>query len=119
MPRCSTLVGFLLALAAGFVLYQAKQVSQDLERDVARTFAAVAQVRDATARLQAEWAVLTEGERLAGLAQRHAAALAPVRLDQVVSLAELGQRLPPPLVRQLSGAALLSSVPGLQRLVGR
>jgi cell division protein FtsL len=79
----ATLLWLGLTVGAGTALYVVKHQVQDLEDRLAVLDAAIAKDRDAIHVLHAEWAFLTQPERLAGLARRHLDLVAP-RASQIV-----------------------------------
>lgn len=97
MIRPLTCVCVLLAGGSGLYLYQAKHQAQMLDREIARTLKATDVARDRIGVLRGEWAMLNEPERLAELSQAHLAlkTLSPL---QFATAAELGVRLPPPVL---------------------
>ncbi len=97
MIRPLTCVCMLLAGGSGLYLYQSKHQAQMLDREIARTLKATDVARDRIGVLRGEWALLNEPERLAELAQAHLA-LKTLIPTQFATAAELGARLPPPVL---------------------
>ena len=97
MTRPLTFVCALLAGASGLYLYQSKHQAQMLDREITHTLKAADVARDRIGVLRGEWAMLNEPERLAALSQAHLElkTLAP---SQFATAAELGARLPPPVL---------------------
>ncbi len=95
MIRPFTLVCMLLACGSGLYLYQAKHRVLMLDRQISTTVQATTAARDRAGMLHAEWMLLNDPERLRALADQHLQ-LKPLATGQLVSLAELGSRLPPP-----------------------
>lgn len=95
MIRPFTLVCMLLACGSGLYLYQAKHRVLMLDRQISATVQATTLARDRAGMLRTEWALLNDPERLRALADQHLQ-LRPMAPGQLVSLAELGSRLPPP-----------------------
>ncbi len=84
-------LNYVLTICATLVcigLYTVKYDAQQAERSVSALSREIAQERDQLRLLQAEWALRTKPERLERLAGTHLS-LAPVRADQIVSLADL------------------------------
>lgn len=93
MIRPFTCLSLAAALGAGLYLYQEKHRVQLLDREIARTVHQADQTRDRIGLMRAEWALLNEPERLAGLAAAHLQlqTLAPA---QYARLEDLRSRLP-------------------------
>ena len=94
MIRPLTCLSLVAALGAGLYLYQEKHRAQLLDRDITRTVKQAEQARDRIGLLKAEWALLNEPERLAGLATQHLQ-LQPLLPTQFVRVEDLRSRLPP------------------------
>ena len=94
MIRPLTCLSLVAALGAGLYLYQEKHRAQLLDRDITRTVKQAEQARDRIGLLKAEWALLNEPERLAGLAAQHLQ-LQPLQPTQFVRVEDLRSRLPP------------------------
>ena len=94
MTRPLTCLTLVAAAGAGLYLYQEKHQAQLLDREINRVIHATEQTRERTGMMKAEWALLNEPDRLAGLAAQHLSlqAVAPAQFAQ---LADLGSRLPP------------------------
>ncbi len=97
MIRPLTCICVLLAGGSGLYLYQSKHQAQMLDREIARTLKAVDVARDRIGVLRGEWALLNEPERLAELSQAHLG-LKTLSPSQFATAAELGARLPPPVL---------------------
>ncbi len=93
MIRPLTCLSLAAALGAGLYLYQEKHRAQLLDRDITRTVKQAEQAHDRIGLLKAEWALLNEPERLAGLATQHLQ-LQPLQPTQFVRLDDLRSRLP-------------------------
>ena len=87
-----TVVWLILVVLAGSGLFVVKHEVQDLEERLARYDQAIATDREAIHVLRAEWAYLTQPDRLSKLAQRHLG-LKPPTAGQIV---ESLDKLPPP-----------------------
>jgi hypothetical protein len=93
MTRPLTCLTLIAAAGAGLYLYQEKHRAQMLDREINRVVHATEQTRERTGMMRAEWALLNEPDRLAGLAAQHLS-LQPVTPSQFVQLADLSTRLP-------------------------
>ncbi len=93
MIRPLTCLSLIAALGAGLYLYQEKHRAQMLDRDITRTVKQAEQARDRIGLLKAEWALLNEPDRLAGLAAQHLQ-LQALQPTQFVRLEDLRSRLP-------------------------
>lgn len=96
MIRPFTCVCMLLAGASGLYLYQSKHRAHLLDREIMRTIKASDVVRERIGVLRADYANLTEPERLAALSHQHLG-LKTLQPGQFVPPAELANRLPAPL----------------------
>lgn len=104
-------VAVMFAAVAAVVLYCAKQRSEALDAQVARTLARVATAQRHIEILQAEWAQLDAEQRLRPLVKR--TGLRPLKPDQYATLQDLPTRLPPR--PEPSWASLRPVVPVLSR----
>ncbi|MBM3588629.1 MAG: hypothetical protein FJX33_12705 [Alphaproteobacteria bacterium] len=93
MIRPVTLVSLIAAAGAGLYLYQVKHSVSMLDRELRDVNRQTEVVRERTQILRAEWALLTEPDRLRQVAQRHLA-LEPMAPAQFIREAELERRLP-------------------------
>lgn len=87
-----TFVWLFLVVLAGTGLFLVKHEVQDLEEKLARYDEDIAKDREAIHVLRAEWAYLTQPDRLSKLAQRHLG-LKPPAAGQIVESLDV---LPPP-----------------------
>ncbi len=110
MIRPFTCLCMLLAAGAGLYLYQEKHRAQVLDREIMRVVKATDVARDRTRMLRAEWALLNEPDRLASLAERHLA-LKPLTPGQFVPIADLANRLPPPILPGTPQVAMDDAAP--------
>ncbi len=94
MIRPLTLLTLVAAAGAGLHVYQTKHSVSLLDRELRGIARGIEEAETRTQGLHAEWAWLTEQERLRGLAQRHLA-LEPMQPAQFVRMAEAERRLPP------------------------
>lgn len=94
MIRPLTCVCALLAGASGLYLYSEKHRTTLLDQQISRVVADTHAIRDRTAMLRAEWALLNQPDRLQGLSTRFLPRLQPMAPTQFVQLASLAARLP-------------------------
>lgn len=96
MIRPVTFVTFMLALSSGAWMFVVKHRAEQLDRQIGGV---TAQIRGSEQRirvLRAEWALETDPNRLARLAALFLPTLKPMAPDQLVTWAQLADRLPPP-----------------------
>ncbi|MBV1797123.1 hypothetical protein [Siccirubricoccus sp. G192] len=93
MIRPLTLVCLVAAAGAGLHVYNTKHAVSLLDRELRGLARGIEEAEARTQGLQAEWAWLTEQERLRGLAQRHLA-LEPMQPAQFLRMTEAERRLP-------------------------
>ncbi|MEJ1975168.1 MAG: hypothetical protein WDN49_03020 [Acetobacteraceae bacterium] len=96
MMRPFTCLCMLAAAGAGLYLYQEKYRAQKLDHQITAVIAQIDKAHQQTNLLKAEWALLNEPDRLAGLAGQHLS-LQPLAPSQFAQLADLGSRLPGPI----------------------
>ena len=84
-----TVVWLFLVVLAGTGLFLVKHEVQDLEEKLARYDEDIAKDREAIHVLRAEWAYLTQPDRLSKLAQRHLGLRPPVAGQIVESFDKL------------------------------
>ena len=94
MTRPLTCLTLIAAAGAGLYLYQEKHRAQMMDREINRIVHATEQTRDRVTMVRAEWAVLNEPDRLAGLAAQYLS-LQTMTPGQFVQIADLGSHLPP------------------------
>ncbi len=94
MIRSFTCVCALLAGASGLYLYSEKHRTTLLDQQISKIVSDTQQIRERTAMLRAEWALLNQPDRLQGLATRFLPQLGPMAPTQFVQLATLDSRLP-------------------------
>ena len=94
MTRPLTCLTLIAAAGAGLYLYQEKHRAQVMDREINRIVHATEQTRDRVTMVRAEWAVLNEPDRLAGLAAQYLS-LQTMTPGQFVQVADLGSHLPP------------------------
>ena len=109
MIRPFTALCALLAAGSGLYLYTEKHRTTLLDQQISQIVQNTRQVREHTAGLRAEWALLNQPERLQSLAGRFLPELHPMVPAQFVQMAALAQRLPdvapPPVVASVAAAA--------------
>lgn len=94
MIRSFTCVCALLAGASGLYLYSEKHRTTLLDQQISKIVSDTQQIRERTAMLRAEWALLNQPDRLQGLATRFLPQLGAMAPTQFVQLAALDSRLP-------------------------
>jgi cell division protein FtsL len=92
-----TVVWLILIVLAGTGLFLVKHEVQDLEDRLARYDQAIASDRETIHVLRAEWAYLTQPDRLSNLAQRHLGLKPPTASQIVESIDKLPQPKETPL----------------------
>lgn len=94
----------LAVLSAAYVLYSLEHSIRDVERQIVRTNAAIANEKETIGLLNAEWSSLVRPERLQRLAEQHLA-LRRISPDQFVKVDELAARIPaePPVKLEEQG----------------
>lgn len=83
----------LTVLISGFVLYSLEHRTRGLERDIVRAERGIDAEIESMRFLNAEWSSLTRPDRLKKLAEQHLG-LTTLKAQQIVSLSELGQKVP-------------------------
>ncbi|MDE2334770.1 MAG: hypothetical protein KGK10_09565 [Rhodospirillales bacterium] len=94
MIRPITLLACLAAAGSGLYLYQTKLSAQLLDQRITRTVHEIRTVRQRTALLTAEYALLNDPQRLQQLSDQFLQ-LPPTAPSQYVTMADLAARLPP------------------------
>ena len=94
MIRPFTAVCVLLAAGSGLYLYTEKHRTTVLDQQISQIIQNTRHVREHTAMLRAEWALLNQPDRLQSLAGRFLPELHPMAPAQFVQMAALSQRLP-------------------------
>ncbi|WP_158742092.1 hypothetical protein [Acidisphaera sp. L21] len=110
MIRPLTCLSLVAALGSGLYLYQEKHRAQLLDRDIGRTVKLAEQSRDRIGLLKAEWALLNEPERLAGLAAQHLQ-LSSLQPSQFARIEDLRNRLPAISTAPVTPAAPVEEAP--------
>ncbi len=96
MIRPITCVAVLMACASGYYVYDVSHQVSLLDRQIEQTLQQTGSVRERIRMLHAEWTVRNRPERLQRLSDQYLS-LEPTRPEQFVSLADLADRLPPPV----------------------
>lgn len=94
MIRPFTALCVLLAGASGLYLYTEKHRTTVLDQQISRIVQDTQHIRERTAMLRAEWALLNQPDRLQTLATRFLPDLHPMAPEQFVQMASLVRRLP-------------------------
>ena len=114
MIRPFTVLCALLAGASGMYLYAEKHRTTVLDQQISRIAHDTERVRERTAMLRAEWALLNQPERLGALASRFLPQLRPLDPGQFVQMSSLASRLPavpiPAAPSVESSGALIASI---------
>ena len=96
MIRPFTCVCAILAGASGLYLYSEKHRTTLLDQQISGIVSDTQHIRERTAMLRAEWALLNQPDRLQGLSTRFLPQLGAMAPTQFVQLSALDHRLPPP-----------------------
>ncbi len=96
MIRPLTCVCAILAGASGLYLYSEKHRTTLLDQQISGIVSDTQHIRERTAMLRAEWALLNQPDRLQGLATRFLPQLGAMAPTQFVQLSALDHHLPPP-----------------------
>ena len=94
MIRPLTCITLVMAACSGLYLYQTKERTQLVDRDIARTLKAADATWQRTSVLRAEYALLNDPSRLGDLATQYLPALQTTVPAQFSTLADLDHRLP-------------------------
>ncbi len=94
MIRPFTVLCVLLAGASGMYLYTAKHRTTVLDQQISQVAHDTQAIRERTAMLRAEWALLNQPDRLQALASRFLPHLHPLAPGQFVQMTALAQHLP-------------------------
>lgn len=94
MIRPFTALCVLLAGASGLYLYTEKHRTTVLDQQISRIVQDTQHIRERTAMLRAEWALLNQPDRLQALSTRFLPDLHPMAPAQFVQMASLVRRLP-------------------------
>ncbi|MCQ8277192.1 ABC transporter permease [Acetobacteraceae bacterium KSS8] len=120
MIRSFTCVCALLAGASGLYLYSEKHRTTLLDQKISHIVADTQQIRERTAMLRAEWALLNQPDRLQQLSTRFLPQLTAMAPTQFVQMASLDARLPAvgpetpphPIATPETAPALVGAKPG-------
>jgi cell division protein FtsL len=101
----------LAVLASAYVLYSLEHSIRGMERQIARTDAAIANEKETIGLLNAEWSSLVRPERLQRLAEQHLK-LKRISPDQFVKINELTARIPaePPVKLEEEGKDAIGDI---------
>jgi cell division protein FtsL len=101
----------LAVLASAYVLYSLEHSIRGMERQIARTDAAIANEKEMIGLLNAEWSSLVRPERLQRLAEQHLK-LKRISPDQFVKINELTARIPaePPVKLEEEGKDAIGDI---------
>jgi hypothetical protein len=96
MIRLATIAWILLVAASGYAMFQVKYEVAPLDQQLAQLDRGIAQSREATRVLSAEWSLLNDPRRLDHLARRHLDLhpLLPAQLASIDSLPRRSQTPP-------------------------
>ena len=94
MIRPLTFFCVVLAGTSGLYLYTEKHQTTVLDQKISKVVQDTQQIRERTAMLRAEWALLNQPDRLQSLATRFLPQLHPLDPGQFVQLASVERRLP-------------------------
>jgi hypothetical protein len=119
MIRLATIAWMLLVAASGYAMFQVKYEVAKLEQQLAQADRGIAQSREATRVLSAEWSLLNDPRRLDQLAHRYLDlhALLPRQLASIDSLPRRSQTppaavavAPPPVASLPAAVSRLASI---------
>jgi hypothetical protein len=94
MMTRATLIWMVLAIAAGFGLFQVSYRVAALEEELNKSNRQIVEERERLHALQADWSYLSSPGRLADPARRFLS-LAPLATEQMIRIEDLPLRLPP------------------------
>jgi hypothetical protein len=94
MMTRATLIWMVLAIAAGFGLFQVSYRVAALEEELNKANRLIVQERERLHALHADWSFLSSPGRLAEISRRHLP-LAPLATEQMIRIEDLPLRLPP------------------------
>jgi cell division protein FtsL len=90
----ATLIWMVLAVGAGFGLFQVSYRVASLEEELNKANRQIVEERERLHALQAEWSFLSSPNRLAEISRRHLP-LQPLATEQMIRIEDLPLRLPP------------------------
>ncbi|HEX7389268.1 MAG TPA: hypothetical protein VF286_04095 [Acidiphilium sp.] len=96
MIRPVTFVSFALALSSGAWMFVVKHQARQLDGQIGAVTAQIRSAEQSVRVLRAEWALENDPNRLGQLAAMFLPGLKPMAPDQLVTWAQLADRLPPP-----------------------
>jgi hypothetical protein len=102
MMRSFTFLCALMAGLSGLYLYSEKHKTTLLDQQISQIVADTQHVREQTAMMRAEWALLNQPDRLASLSKHFLPGMRPMAPTQFIQMASLADRLPAPGSRPLA-----------------
>lgn len=102
MMRSFTILCAVMAGLSGLFLYSKKHQTTLLDQQIAQIIGDTQHIREQTAMLRAEWALLNQPDRLGSLAARFLPDMHPMAPAQFIQMASLAERLPAPGSRPLA-----------------
>ncbi|MBB2204989.1 cell division protein FtsL [Gluconacetobacter takamatsuzukensis] len=102
MMRSFTVLCAVMAGLSGFFLYTKKHQTTLLDHQIAQIVGDTQHIREQTAMLRAEWALLNQPDRLGSLSARFLPDMHPMAPTQFIQMASLAERLPAPGSRPLA-----------------
>ncbi|WP_456305464.1 cell division protein FtsL, partial [Gluconacetobacter johannae] len=122
MIRSFTFLCAVMAGLSGLFLYSKKHQTTLLDQQISHIVADTQHIREQTAMLRAEWALLNQPDRLGALSARFLPGVRPMAPTQFIQMASLADRLPAPGSKPLPvanpratmGATLAAATPAHQ-----
>ncbi|MFW7267260.1 ABC transporter permease [Gluconacetobacter sp. Hr-1-5] len=102
MMRSFTFLCAVMAGLSGLFLYSKKHQTTLLDHQIAQIVGDTQHIREQTAMLRAEWALLNQPDRLGSLSARFLPDMHPMAPTQFIQMASLAERLPAPGSRPLA-----------------
>ncbi|GAA4503004.1 cell division protein FtsL [Gluconacetobacter tumulicola] len=102
MMRSFTVLCAVMAGLSGLFLYSKKHQTTLLDHQIAQIVGDTQHIREQTAMLRAEWALLNQPDRLGSLSARFLPDMHPMAPTQFIQMATLAERLPAPGSRPLA-----------------
>ncbi|CAP57127.1 putative inner-membrane translocator [Gluconacetobacter diazotrophicus PA1 5] len=99
--RSFTILCAMMAGLSGLYLYSTKHQTTLLDQQISQIVADTQHVREQTAMMRAEWALLNQPDRLASLSARFLPDMKPMAPTQFIQMTALADRLPAPGARPL------------------
>jgi hypothetical protein len=110
MIRLATIAWILLVAASGYAMFQVKYEVAKLEQQLAQLDRGIAQSRETTRVLSAEWSLLNDPRRLDQLAHRHLD-LHPLLPNQLASIDSVPRRTQSPPAAVAVAPSPVASLP--------